>query len=43
MFRLMKKNRSVATRYYKLEVTFTLFWFLAQITIALCDSSVNTA
>ena len=43
MFGLMKENRRVATRYDKLDVTFISFWYLAQIAIALRDSSVNTA
>ena len=43
MFGLMKENRRVTTRYDKLDVTSLTFWYLAQIAIALRDSSVNTA
>ena len=43
MFGLMKENRRAATRYDKLDVTFLSFWYLAQIAIAPCDSSANTA
>ena len=42
MFGLIKENRRAPTRYDKLDVTFLSFWYLAQLAIALRDSSVNT-